>query len=55
MYTLVFIMQAETAAYAEVRLVALMHKDNLNYAESFDKALEGLFSGIPPAAAAAQK
>jgi hypothetical protein len=48
-------LQAETAAYPELRLVALMHKDNLSYAESFDKALEGLFSAIPPATAAQKK
>jgi uncharacterized membrane protein (UPF0182 family) len=35
-------LQAETAAYPELRLVALMHNDHLSYAESFDKALEGL-------------
>ena len=36
-------LQAETAAYPELRLVALMHDDTLSYAESFDKALQGLF------------
>ncbi|MBD3374432.1 UPF0182 family protein [candidate division KSB1 bacterium] len=40
-------LQAETAAYPELRLVAVMHNDNLSYAESFDKALEGLFAGQP--------
>lgn len=45
-------LQAETAAYPELRLVALMHNDNLSYAESFDKALEGLFSEKIPAATA---
>jgi hypothetical protein len=48
-------LQAETAAYPELRLVALMHNDNLSYAESFDKALEGLFSGRPPAVAVPKK
>jgi uncharacterized membrane protein (UPF0182 family) len=38
-------LQAETAAYPELRLVALMHNDNLSYAESFDKALQGLLGG----------
>ncbi|MGW8194838.1 MAG: UPF0182 family protein [Desulforhopalus sp.] len=38
-------LQAETAAYPELRLVAIMHDDQLSYAESFDKALQGLFSG----------
>ncbi|MBD3413501.1 MAG: hypothetical protein GF421_03600 [Candidatus Aminicenantes bacterium] len=36
-------LQAETAAYPELRLVAVMHKDTLSYAETFDKALQGLF------------
>jgi hypothetical protein len=35
-------LQAETAAYPELRLVALMHNDNLSYAETFEKALQGL-------------
>ena len=48
-------LQAETAAYPELRLVALMHNDNLSYAESFDKALEGLFSGQAPAPATLKK
>ncbi len=37
-------LQAETAAYPELRLVAVMHGDDLSYAESFEKALKGLFS-----------
>jgi hypothetical protein len=41
-------LQAETAAYPELRLVAVMHGDNLSYAESFDEALEGLFSEKRP-------
>jgi len=41
-------LQAETAAYPELRLVAVMHDDNLSYAETFDAALEGLFSGKAP-------
>ncbi len=36
-------LQAETAAYPELRLVAVMHDDQLSYAESFDEALQGLF------------
>ncbi|MBN2316274.1 MAG: UPF0182 family protein [Sedimentisphaerales bacterium] len=36
-------LQAETAAYPELRLVAVMHNDNLSYAETFDDALYGLF------------
>jgi uncharacterized membrane protein (UPF0182 family) len=40
-------LQAETAAYPELRLVAVMHGDTLSYAESFDQALQGLFKGAP--------
>ena len=36
-------LQAETAAYPELRLVVVMHNDNLSYGETFDKALQGLF------------
>jgi uncharacterized membrane protein (UPF0182 family) len=36
-------LQAETAAYPELRLVAVMHNDNLSYAQTFDEALYGLF------------
>jgi hypothetical protein len=43
-------LQAETAAYPELRLVAVMHGDDLSYAENFDEALQGLFEGQPPAA-----
>jgi uncharacterized membrane protein (UPF0182 family) len=39
-------LQAETAAYPELRLVALMHNDRLSYAESFDEALQGLLTSI---------
>ncbi len=35
-------LQAETAAYPELRLVAVMHDDKLSYANSFDEALQGL-------------
>ncbi|MCF8044195.1 MAG: UPF0182 family protein [Desulfarculaceae bacterium] len=38
-------LQAETAAYPEMRLVVLMQDDVLSYADSFDKALEGLLGG----------
>ncbi|MFW6360770.1 MAG: UPF0182 family protein [Spirochaetota bacterium] len=37
-------LQSETAAYPELRLVAVMHDDNLSYAESFEDALKGLYS-----------
>lgn len=43
-------LQAETAAYPELRLVVVMHGDDLSYAEDFETALEGLFDG--PARAA---
>jgi len=36
-------LQAETAAYPELRLVCIMHEDNLSYAENFEMALEGIF------------
>ena len=35
-------LRAETAAYPELRLVAVMYGDQLSYATTFDKALEGL-------------
>jgi uncharacterized membrane protein (UPF0182 family) len=45
-------LQAETAAYPELRLVAIMHQDKLSYAETFDKALAGLFDLQAPVAGA---
>lgn len=44
-------LQAETAAYPELRLVCIMHNDQLSYAETFDEALAGLFgaSALAPA------
>ncbi len=41
-------LQAETAAYPELRLVAVMHNDNLSYAETFEEALTGLFQSDAP-------
>jgi hypothetical protein len=41
-------LQAETAAYPELRLVVVMHQDNLSYAETFDQALRGLFKDGKP-------
>ena len=32
-------LQAETAAYPELRLVAVMHGDQLSYATTFEEAL----------------
>lgn len=40
-------LQSETAAYPELRLVVVMHGDNMSYAKSFDEALNGLFSKSP--------
>jgi len=40
-------LRAETAAYPELRLVAVMHGDNLSYAETFEDALNGLFGDRP--------
>jgi uncharacterized membrane protein (UPF0182 family) len=50
-------LQAEAAAYPELRLVAVMHGDNLSYAETFDKALQGLLTkeGKRPPPMAVQK
>jgi hypothetical protein len=42
-------LQAETAAYPELRLVVVMHGDTMSYAESFDAALDGLFADRPAA------
>lgn len=50
-------LQAETAAYPELRLVATMHNDKLSYAPTFGEALAGLFGeGVEqPAAPAGQR
>jgi uncharacterized membrane protein (UPF0182 family) len=51
--TLVYVepiyLQADTAAYPELRLVSVMHGDRLSYAPTFEEALAGLFdeSGEP--------
>ena len=37
-------LQAETAAYPELRLVVVMHGDDMSYAKSFDQALAKLFN-----------
>ncbi|MCX6175495.1 MAG: UPF0182 family protein [Ignavibacteriales bacterium] len=37
-------LQAETAAYPELRLVVVMHGENMSYAKNFDDALNGLFT-----------
>jgi len=38
-------LQAEAAAYPELRLVAVMHDDELSYATTFEDALQGLVEG----------
>lgn len=43
-------LQAETAAYPELRLVCIMHNDQLSYAETFEEALAGLFGDDPATA-----
>lgn len=40
-------LQAEAAAYPELRLVALMHGDQLSYAETFEEAIKGLYGEAP--------
>ncbi len=51
MYVEPIYIQAETAAYPELRLVIVMHDDRMSYAETFDNALKGLFREGSPAAA----
>jgi uncharacterized membrane protein (UPF0182 family) len=41
-------LQAETAAYPELRLFVVMHQDELSYAETFDQALRGLYGNQRP-------
>ena len=41
-------LQSETSAYPELRLVAVMHNDNLSYAETFEEALNNLFTEEAP-------
>ncbi len=40
-------LRADTAAYPELRLVAVMQGDTLSYAETFEEALLGLFADEP--------
>lgn len=42
--------QAQTAAYPELRTVVLMHGDRMSYAPTFSRALEGLVGGEQVAA-----
>jgi hypothetical protein len=48
-------LQAETAAYPELRLVIVMHNDILSYGETFDKALMGIFEDGEPVFEAGEK
>ncbi len=48
-------LQAETAAYPELRLVAVMQGDQLSYAETFDQAIRGLFESNAPEHAVVQQ
>jgi hypothetical protein len=41
-------LQAETAAYPELRLVVVMHGDNMSYANTFEEALQGLIQDSAP-------
>lgn len=36
-------LQSETAAYPELRLVVVMHNDDLSYGKTFEDALQGIF------------
>ncbi|HEA29629.1 MAG TPA: UPF0182 family protein [Leeuwenhoekiella sp.] len=44
MYVEPIYLKAETAAYPELRLVCVMHEDNLSYGQTFDEALNGIFN-----------
>jgi hypothetical protein len=44
-------LQAEAAAYPELRVVVLMHGDKMSYADTFEEALRGLLAGAPPGTA----
>ncbi|KYF95946.1 hypothetical protein BE20_43670 [Sorangium cellulosum] len=46
-------LQADTAAYPELRVVVVMHGDRMSFASSLDAALRGLLEGGPPPTPAA--
>ena len=48
MYVEPIYLRAETAAYPELRLVVVMHGDDLSYGETFQEALVGLFGPGAP-------
>jgi uncharacterized protein len=41
-------LQSDTAAYPELRIVAVMSEDKLSYAPTFEEALKGLYGEAPP-------
>ncbi len=47
--------QAETAAYPELRMVVLMHGDDMSYGTTFKEALDGLVTGAPSVASLERK
>jgi uncharacterized membrane protein (UPF0182 family) len=48
-------LQAETAAYPDLRLVGVMHDDKLSYGNTFEEALGGLFIESDPRTAVESK
>lgn len=48
-------LKAQTAAYPEMRLVVVMHGDNMSYAKTFDQALSNLFTNAPSSQNIAQQ
>ncbi len=48
MYVEPIYLKSETAAYPELRLVVIMHNDELSYAPTFEQALEGLLKDEKP-------
>jgi len=48
-------LKAQSAAYPEMRLVVVMHGDNMSYAKTFDEALGNLFSKTTPSRNVAQQ
>ncbi len=47
-------LQAETAAYPELRLVVVMQGENMSYANTFEQALDKFFGNAAPSAEAVQ-
>ena len=55
MYVEPIYLEAETAAYPELRLVVVMQDDRMSYGETFEQALEGLFGKGPAEAASGER